>query len=641
MTKRNLRKAFNKFDRIKKKKDIEIPGILGFRFAGRNVVEVPNRRGYVYVRLRNNLNEVIQAYNDQVSNVYGLPVILIRDEVDRTRYKVKGKDLGVYQDWNNTPYLPRHGNQHSFNPEAGGGGDVTFIYNRQFVPLSVQPSATSGAGSVMIQPYAYYQNTQWKYAGGTGTASLLPYKPTGSNARMVLVYLDGDGNPGLEPGSTYFSSNITGNAAVLPYIPSLVGGSDIPLAGVRLVSGTNTIVWDNIYDLRPLIVSDGFIPTGTTGHEIQNDGTPLSQRAALNFVGSAFSVYNTGSETNISGSFTSDGGITERAIPIFEDGAFQVTGTIINFVDNLDVIVSGSVAHIQAQAGGAGLNVVGIFDDSVYKTSGSAISFDSNLTVVASGTTAFVSSSGGGYPPAYIYDINEPKGSADTPDDDFSAGTLDGKWVGISGSVGTVSLLRTNPAAIYDLSTISDKLCVQLGHTGTASLFDMRQDYTLPSGSSIILAVDPTFLFDTALTNDELWVGLALNGSNSTYDTEGFMTWLAVMAEAETGAGAVRVTARQGGGLVGTSASTVLLGQKLYFRILRQGGISGEGGDYHTFYSIDGNNWVYLDKLSLGSSVFDNVWVFAHSKASFSLGKPVPIQQFDWIRLGTANIRPW
>jgi hypothetical protein len=377
MTKRRLQRAFDKLDVMKKTRDPEVPGILGFTVNGINTVEVGNRSGFVWVRLRNNSNEVIQAYNDQVSPVYGLPVVVVRDEIDRTKYKIKGKDLGVYQNWNNTPYLPRHGNQHSFNPEAGGGGDVAFIYNRQFMPLAVHPSGSAGGGNVYVQPYAYYQGTQWKYAGGTGTASLLPYKPTGTSARMVLVYLDSDGNPNLLGGDTYFASSITGNAAVLPYVPSLSATTDIPLAAIRLVSGTNNLVWDNIYDLRPIIVSDGFIPTGSVGHTIQDDGTPFANRDALNFVGSNFVVYNTAGATNVSGTFV--GGISQLAIPVYEDGVFRVTGTVLDFTTNMNVAVTGSVAYISSTGGGTGSS--GAPTDAKYVVSADHADLSAEITI--------------------------------------------------------------------------------------------------------------------------------------------------------------------------------------------------------------------------------------------------------------------
>ena len=299
---RRLRQAFNRLDLSKKDKEFFIPAILGFMINGVKTVEVAERPGYVYVRIRSNLNEVVQAFNDKVSPVYDLPVLLIRDPNNVTRYRVDSRDTARYENWGSTSsYLPRHGNQHSFNPDGGGGGDIVWVYGRQFMPLALSPSGTNGAANVLLNGYTYYQNFDWKYAGGTGTASLLPYKPTGSNARMVLVYLDDDGNPSLLPGTDYFAANITGTSDIIPYLPLVPTTTSIPIGAVRLVSGTSTIMWDNIYDLRPMIVGDGFVPTGTFGHTIEDDGTPLANRSSLNFVGDGFVVYDSGSKTIVSG----------------------------------------------------------------------------------------------------------------------------------------------------------------------------------------------------------------------------------------------------------------------------------------------------------------------------------------------------
>lgn len=259
-----FRKSIQGLEFTKGDKVNYIPGVLGFTLAGENKVEVPTRVGYVYIRVRGSESEVIQAYNDAVSPVYGLPVLFAKDDIDKTRYRVIARDTGAYQNWgSSSPYLPRHGHTHSFIPEEGGGGDIVWAYSRQLMPLAVYPSGTSGAGMVIIKPGTYYQNNIWHYAGGTATASLLPYKPTDDTARMVLVYLDGNGNPGLLPSDDYFSASITGNAGIVPYLPPIVATNYIPLEAIRLVSGTSKISWGNIYDVRPWLVGDGFISTGT------------------------------------------------------------------------------------------------------------------------------------------------------------------------------------------------------------------------------------------------------------------------------------------------------------------------------------------------------------------------------------------
>jgi len=134
---RRLRQAFNRLDLSKKDKEFFIPAILGFMINGIKTVEVAERPGYVYARIRSNLNEVIQAFNDKVSPVYDFPVLLIRDPNNVTRYRVDSRDTARYENWGSTSsYLPRHGNQHSFNPDGGGGGDIVWVYGRQFMPLT-------------------------------------------------------------------------------------------------------------------------------------------------------------------------------------------------------------------------------------------------------------------------------------------------------------------------------------------------------------------------------------------------------------------------------------------------------------------------------------------------------------------------
>lgn len=255
-----LRQAFGQLEISKQDQDYLLPAVLGFMLQGRQTVDVPNRPGFVYARIRSNLNEVVQVFNDKVSPVYNLPVLLIRDPNSPTRYKVEGRDVGRYQNWGtSSAFLPKHGGQHSFNPGAGIGGDPVWIYTQQFIPWSVIPSGTYGANNVFINGHPTYQNGTWAFWGNTGTASLSSYVPTGAYARMVLVGLDSYGNPNLIAGST-FDVIITGSASILDYIPSPTG-TFIPLAGIYLPSGTAVVGWENIYDVRSYFASLG----GDTG----------------------------------------------------------------------------------------------------------------------------------------------------------------------------------------------------------------------------------------------------------------------------------------------------------------------------------------------------------------------------------------
>lgn len=350
MSKRNLSRATRSLESTKKEEYLLIPGFLGFTLKGINKVEVPTRPGYVYVRVRGQTSEVVHAFNNIVAPVYGLPVLITRDEIDRTRYRVVGRDTGVYSNWgSSSPYLAKHGHTHSFIPEERGGGDVVWVYGRQMMPLAVYPSGTSGAAMVTIKPAIYYQNNIWHYAGGTATASLLPYKPTDNTARMVLIYLDSAGNPQLEAGSTYFNGDITGSSQIVPYLPQIGDLSHVPLAGIRLVSGTSEVVWANIYDVRPWIVGYGFVQTGTQGAPVNGAYVTIGNNATL----SAERALTAGTGITIL-----DGGANSTVT--ISASSFTPTGTsgVIGFAVGGDLSVGQIGFRNPAPRGGTIENVV-------------------------------------------------------------------------------------------------------------------------------------------------------------------------------------------------------------------------------------------------------------------------------------------
>lgn len=344
-----FRKSIASLNIKKQNEQVEVPASLGITIGGEYLVEVPNRDGYHYARIRDDLSELVQVYNDQTSPVYGLPVILVRDKIDKTRWRVKGRDLGRYNNWGTSAYLPRHGAQHSFDP-SNPGADPVWVWGRQMMPLAAIPSGSSGAGNVIIEEGIYYRDGAWHFAGGTGTMSYLGYKPTDNTARLILTYIDANDNPQLLPSPSYIATNITGTMQIVPHIPNLPNADAIPIAVVRLVSGTSSVTWSDIYDLRPWIVGDGFIPTGTSSN-----------------------------------------------ISIYDNSVLSVTNPAgISFDTNLTVITSGTYAYVNATGGGGGgLSGIAIYDDSSFIVTGSCIHFNDNLTVVATGTCAYVDATGG------------------------------------------------------------------------------------------------------------------------------------------------------------------------------------------------------------------------------------------------------
>lgn len=288
-------------------KELEIYGTLGIPLNGIRTVEVPNRNSYVYVKLRDNQNEVVQAFNNQVASSYGLPVIVIREG---NRYIVKGVNTERYQSmWTQySPYLPRHGGSHSFS--ENGGGDPVWVYGRQIMPALIYPTNLITGSNVTMAPYLYNSQSGWKYVGATGTPYLFQYNPTGTDSVMVLVYLDSvSGNPQLLVNSgTHFPNNLTGTADITPFIPAVTDPySQIPLAAVRLSSGTSLIDWSSIYDARQWVKSSS---SGTGGSGGGGGGTT----------------------------------IITQPVPIYNNGQFIVSGTTLRLDGNVTVTASGTQA---------------------------------------------------------------------------------------------------------------------------------------------------------------------------------------------------------------------------------------------------------------------------------------------------------
>lgn len=311
----NLQNSFQNYNDGVEQSKTTYSGLLGLAIDGSQKVNIPTRAGYVYVRLRDSQSEVIQAFNDKVSPVYDFPVLIQRTG---NRWTVVGKDEQRYETFGTpAPYLPQHGDQHSFNRDGGGGGDTVWVYPDQFTPLLVYPSGTLGSGNLIVAPYALQRTSDFVYVGNTGTRNLLVYKPTDAQAIVGLVYIDKtSGNPGvLIASGTPMPGTATGTAAVLPYLP-FPSSNQEPLYAFRLVSGTTSLTWNNLYNVRQFIGGNTSTSTGSSGGG------------------------------GISGLVFQDEGIT------------QGTGTVVNFVgDNISVSVSGTVARVfvTGSAGGGSL----------------------------------------------------------------------------------------------------------------------------------------------------------------------------------------------------------------------------------------------------------------------------------------------
>lgn len=286
-----LYKSFSEYDSEIQKATIQYSGLLGLTIGGSKVVNLPSRAGYVYVRLRDNQSEVIQAYNDKVSPVYDFPVLVQRLG---NRWIVAGKDTQRYETFGTSaPFLPAHGSQHSFNRDLGTGADTVWVHADQFMPLLVYPSGSAGAGNLMVAPYLLQRDSDFVYVGNTGTPNLLVYKPTNNQAIMGLVCINTDtGNPDILIASgTPMGAVSTGTSYIANYLP-FPSTNQQPLYAFRLVSGTSRITWDNLYNARQ------FYGGNSGGGNVTGTATPGGN--------------NTEVQYNSSGTFTGDPQFTWR-----------------------------------------------------------------------------------------------------------------------------------------------------------------------------------------------------------------------------------------------------------------------------------------------------------------------------------------
>lgn len=309
-----LRNAVSKFDADIQKEAIEIRGELGTLVRGKKVVKVPNRPSYVYVRLRTNQSEVIQAFNDKVSLEFGLPVVL---SWSHSKYVVLRRDVDRYKTWEEgSNYVPVHAKSHSFDLESGNvGRDPVWVYPSQIIPALVSPFGVQGSENVYIFPYSYNYNNEWKYAGNTGTPSIIDYK-SDNGVSLVLVALNVEtGNPALVNYSGYIPTNISGSAGFAQYIPEVDTSKYLPLSFVTMVSGTNTIGWQNIHDLRPFLGGGG---------NVSVNGTQVVTN--VNFPGA--SVYFSGSNAFVEFQSASGGGESDSTL-FYSEGRLA-TGTNVS-----------------------------------------------------------------------------------------------------------------------------------------------------------------------------------------------------------------------------------------------------------------------------------------------------------------------
>ena len=369
----------------KQNKPVLVPGIMGAYVDGVQQIRVATRRDFVWVRLRGSTSEVIQAFNEMVSLTWDLPILVYRDPAAPDIWKVYGRDVRQYDNWQGASYLAPHADAHSFARRAHTGSDVVWIYKRQFMPLLPHPNATGSTSlSLYLEADYYYFGGQYHWFPGTGTAALASSKPTGAmNARYVTVYIDGPtGDLGYLDGPEF-------NAYLPPldpgdYIEVPTPAEGIPICAVLLMTGTTMIGWGEIYDLR-LAATPTPAVAGVSGVFVVNDeGVLLGAVSTMNFVGPGVSV-------SLSGTYAT---VVVPAYPgtmHWDDGVPIGTGTIIDWGLGLVATISGTVVLVKQILGAPNTGSIVVLEDGGIEGSTTQMDFvGAGVDVTMSGTRARV-----------------------------------------------------------------------------------------------------------------------------------------------------------------------------------------------------------------------------------------------------------
>ena len=233
------------------------------------------------------------------------------------------------------------------------GADTTWVYPQQFMPLLAYPSGTDSYGSMhlAINPDFYSWQGNYYYAQSTGTPDFTPYLPTiTGSAVMTLLYIQPSDNSLQIIAGSPFSNQITGSAELAQYIPDIDRSVGIPLAAVRLVTGTTGITWNNIYDVRDFFTIGQSSAGGGIGFVAQDEGILLGTGTVLNFVGQNVEASISGSVVRVFITGSSGGSISLPASGTFvvqDEGLTLGSVTTLNVVGSLaDISVSGTVARL-------------------------------------------------------------------------------------------------------------------------------------------------------------------------------------------------------------------------------------------------------------------------------------------------------
>lgn len=286
---------------------VEEKATVGWLSDSTYTYDVPGRPGYIYVTMVNPGRTTIDAVlNLGVPKNGGMPVVVHRN--GNVKF-VDGPDSERFEAWLGTNPVPSTVGPHS---HEFGAGLLDWVSTKRIKWFQVRFS--TGLNITITDGEFIDSSGDEGYFPGGGT--LLAAPPTADRFYWAKVLFDGDTNTiSVVYGSEQANySDLT--RAALAAIP--ISGLT-PLAGIRLEHGQTTpSIETDLVDIRPWI-SGGSGGGGSSFYQtVQVDGTPETQRAALDLVGGS----------GITLTPTDDGGGNRTIVSIAATGSVDADGAL-------------------------------------------------------------------------------------------------------------------------------------------------------------------------------------------------------------------------------------------------------------------------------------------------------------------------
>jgi hypothetical protein len=297
-------------------------GVIGNLATG--VVEVPDKTSTVYVTLHSGVT-LDNVKNTRVPNIMGLEVKIGFDSSDmpNTLQVLSVKD-GYYGLLDNPATgATWHHKQHEW-PYS----DTVYVAGEQLTPSLYKPVA--GTLTVDIYPGTYKITSGYKHYTQITNVDLgdTVGDVTNTHASICVIVVDSDGDFQVRPGALVDDQDSPYLSAYMMLtdsdIPTLTAG-DNPICAVKIFHDQTQLHCDgqqnDFIDLRfgeiyspagagdvvgPAGANDGYLavfdgasgkllksggpPGGGAGHTIQDEGSPMTTRTNLNFVGATVEV---------------------------------------------------------------------------------------------------------------------------------------------------------------------------------------------------------------------------------------------------------------------------------------------------------------------------------------------------------------